>query len=188
MDILERASANTALEAFGTSAFPALSADGIDSTAIVDRWLVDRWSNAVIARRIDEFYNLDEQIVDGVDPAPKVPPVNIRATSTIIEIFEGVVDQVSGDEMYVTLRAKMNRAAADHAMSIELANVQPQDRELVGPGAVFYLTMYRDTTGKTVRNVEEVRFRRKPDWNARMIRKVDELAAALNFGPVEFNR
>lgn len=162
-------------------ASPAGSADGLEITARTAR------SAAVT------FTDADVRLVDYVDVThekefefhhvrvnnPEPPSVSFLPTSTIIEIFEGVVQSVTPETMNVVLRAKRNLATPDHAMAIDLEYVQPQDLDLVQPGAVFYLTMFKETTGKTVRNVEEIRFRRQPNWNSTMLRRLEQLAAEL---------
>lgn len=152
-------------------ASPAFSADGLEAT-------VSNLRKAFILRtnvRYDELAPRFDDVELDLEP----PPVAIIPTSSIIELFEGVVQTVGDQEMDVVLRAKRNQETPDHAMAISLKFVQPQDKPLVRSGAVFYLTMFIETTGRTVRNVEEIRFRREPDWTPAMFRKLDELAAQL---------
>ena len=152
-------------------ASPAFNADGLEATVL---------SYRKASVRVNKYFpnEMEPCLADvAVDLEP--PPVVIHQTSSIIELFEGVVQTVGDIEMDVVLSAKRNQSIPDHAMSISLLFVQPQDRPLVRPGAVFYLTMFRETTGRTVRNVEEIRFRRQPDWTPAMFRKLDELAAQL---------
>lgn len=152
-------------------ASPASNADGLDVTVL---------SHRKASVRVDKYWSneMEPCLADvAVDFEP--PPVAIHQTSSVIELFEGVVQTVGDIEMDVVLSAKRNQSIPDHAMSISLLFVQPQDRPLVKPGAVFYLTMFRETTGRTVRNVEEIRFRRQPDWTPAMFRKLDELTAQL---------
>lgn len=159
---------------YESMASPAGSADGLEITAQMST------SPSV---RITDFnekcseleLNFNDVILDNLPP----PSVHFFPTSSVIEIFEGVVQSVSSTVMHVVLRAKRNTETPDHAMAIELEFVQPQDRDLVAQGSVFYLTMFRETTGKTVKNVEEIRFRRQPDWNGSMFRQLEALSAAL---------
>lgn len=152
-------------------ASPARSADGLEAT-------VSNLRKAFLVRtraRDDELAPSFDDVELDLEP----PPIAIIPTSSIIELFEGVVQTVGEQEMDVILRAKRNQETPDHAMSVNLKFVQPQDKPLVRSGAVFYLTMFIETTGRTVRNVEEIRFRREPDWTPAMFRKLDELASQL---------
>ncbi|WP_156954363.1 hypothetical protein [Paraburkholderia acidipaludis] len=90
-----------------------------------------------------------------------------------IEIFEGVVQEIDPTQgtMQVNLRAK-TRATAEHTADISLRWVNPQDRDLVRPGAVFYLSLYRELRGKTIRNTEDIRFRRLPAWTKSQVNNV----------------
>lgn len=160
-------------------ASPHENADGLEITV-----LSSRKASVVVsthAYAFEEFDGFDElaPMLDHVELNVEPPPIHIIPTSSIIELFEGVVQSVGDKEMDVVLRAKRDQSIPDHGMAIDLMFVQPQDLPLVKSGAVFYLTMFRETTGRTVRNVEEIRFRRQPDWTPTMFRKLDELAAQL---------
>ena len=69
-----------------------------------------------------------------------------------------------------------------HEARIELQWVSDQDLSLVKRGAIFYLSLYRERsqTG-TIRNSQEIRFRRLPSWSNKAIEKIklkaDELLA-----------
>ena len=166
-------------------AWPAASGDGIEPSshemAMPRTALVFRADLALAAEdMVEKYSDSDSQIIKSpelVILSPKAPEIVV--TSVPIEIWEGVVTGIEGDNFSATIRAKMNSSIPDHVMDIDLISVQPQDRDLVNLGSVFYLTMYRETTGNTVKNVEEIRFRRKPDWTPLMIAKMKSLAAAL---------
>jgi hypothetical protein len=115
-----------------------------------------------------------------VQSRPRVWPSGAAVYAAPIEIFEGVVQLVDSDAgvMHVTLSAK-TRVAADHAAEIAIRWVNEQDRPLVKPGAVFYLSLYRERRGKTVRNTEEIRFRRLPSWTKAQVREVRQDAKRL---------
>jgi hypothetical protein len=71
----------------------------------------------------------------------------------------------------------------DHEATIELEWVAPQDKDLVKPGAIFYLSLYREISrAGSVRNSEEIRFRRLPSWSkgdlARIQTQAEELLAS----------
>lgn len=160
-------------------ASPAESADGREPTVPTVAATSTRIRHSFLAFEMPDHASDLEPCLNNVLVDIEPPPVKIVPTSSIVELFEGVVQSVTDEHMNVVLRAKRNLSTPDHAMSIELSNVQPQDRDLVSPGSVFYLTMFRETTGRTVRNVEEIRFRRQPDWTPAMFRKLEELASKL---------
>ncbi|MFT4068961.1 hypothetical protein [Paraburkholderia sp.] len=104
----------------------------------------------------------------------------VAAYTAPIEIFEGTVRSVdrSSEVMFVTLTSK-TRDVSDHAADISFAWVNPQDLDLVAPGAVFYLSLYRERRGGTIRNTEELRFRRMPTWTRTQIDRLKDDAARL---------
>jgi hypothetical protein len=111
--------------------------------------------------------------------APRVVP-QIAAYAAPIEVFEGTVRSVNlRDEiMYVTLTSK-TRDVSDHSADISFAWVNPQDLDLIAPGAVFYLSLYKEWRNGTIRNTEELRFRRMPTWTRTQIARVKDDAERL---------
>ncbi|HHL4079884.1 hypothetical protein [Burkholderia sola] len=97
-----------------------------------------------------------------------------------LDIFEGVVQSVDTEHgsMYVKLISKM-RPLVDHFAEIRLEYVIPQDRNLVRSGAVFYLSLAVERRRGTVKNVQEIRFRRLPSWTRIEIQKMREDAKVL---------
>lgn len=118
-----------------------------------------------------------DQKIDTVSSVREAPDVN----TTIIEIFEGVVQDVNrmDETMSCTLRS-LRRGYDDHVAEMDLEWVHPQDMELVVPGAVFYLTLYKEFHRGTLRNTEEIRFRRLPAWSGVQVKKATEQAALLH--------
>ncbi len=107
-------------------------------------------------------------------------PREVSADSTPLQIWEGTVleiDRAVG-AMDVVLDAKIGQMPR-HTAQIDLEWVSEQDQELVRPGAVFYLTLFKRTTRGSVENSQELRFRRRPSWTAAQLRQVDEDAAML---------
>lgn len=103
----------------------------------------------------------------------------VRADSTPLQIWEGTiikVDQAAG-LMQVTLDAKIGQIPR-HTAEIELDSVSPQDHDLVRPGAVFYLTLYKRTI-PSVENIEELRFRRRPSWSQAQLARIDADSAMI---------
>jgi hypothetical protein len=115
---------------------------------------------------------------------PPVPVQSMRygvdADSTPLQIWEGTVLSVKREtnEMEVNLDPKMGEIGR-HTMDISLNWVGDQDKDLVRPGAVFYLTVFKRTKRSGIENSQEVRFRRRPAWSAKQIKEIDEAAAKL---------
>ncbi|WP_152693059.1 hypothetical protein [Caballeronia mineralivorans] len=111
--------------------------------------------------------------------APRVV-AQVTAYTAPIEVFEGTVRSVdrASEVMYVTLASK-TRDVSDHAADISFTWVNPQDLDLIAPGAVFYLSLYKERRGGTIRNTEELRFRRMPTWTRTQIARVREDADRL---------
>ena len=104
--------------------------------------------------------------------------------SAVLQIWEGVVKQVDrkAAAMDVLLTAKMGSERPQTA-EIGLEWVAEQDMDLVQPGAVFYLTLYKRTEKGSVQNSQELRFRRRPAWNRKQVAAIrseaDELGRKL---------
>jgi len=102
--------------------------------------------------------------------------------SAVQQVWEGTVIEVDDAQqlMRVMLRSK-RLEMEDHAGEIDLTEVMPQDRNLVRPGAVFYLTLCRNRLPKgTFQNAQELRFRRVYSWTQQQLAKVEALADELS--------
>jgi hypothetical protein len=108
-----------------------------------------------------------------------VLPRDVSANSTPLQVWEGTVIKIdhATSVMQVLLDAKMGQVSR-HTGEIELEWVSDQDRTLVRPGAVFYLTLFK-RTNPSVENAQELRFRRRPAWSASQIEQVERDAAML---------
>lgn len=106
-------------------------------------------------------------------------PSDVSANSTPLQIWEGTVVEVdrTAGTMQVLLDAKMGQMP-QHTAEIDLEWVDDQDKDLVCPGAVFYLTLFKRTK-PSVENAQELRFRRRPSWSASQIEQIKHEAAAL---------
>lgn len=127
----------------------------------------------------DKTTDLIERSV--LPPSPgKLLSREVRSDTTPIEIWEGVVQDLNAEKtsMSVILEAKLGKMPR-HAAEISLEWVSEQDKDLVRPGAVFYLTLYKQTTRGTVRNSQELRFRRLPSWAPSQIRDIRSAAIKL---------
>lgn len=104
----------------------------------------------------------------------------LKTNSVPIEVWEGTVVEVDAERgvMHVLLDAKLGDIPR-HTGEIELEWVSEQDKDLVVPGAVFYLTLFKRTF-PSVENTQELRFRRRPAWSGEQLKQIDKDAARLS--------
>jgi len=98
-----------------------------------------------------------------------------------IQLWEGVVTSVdlSAQIMSVILTDKFG-AVPQHSADIELEWVPDQDRDLIKPGAVFYLTLFKEKSyGGSITNSQTLSFRRFPSWNQRQVDRVRANASEM---------
>lgn len=100
--------------------------------------------------------------------------------SSPIQVWEGKVLEVDYDHgvMQVLLNAKMNQVFP-HTGEIELQWVSEQDMDLVCPGAIFYLTLFKRIKRSGIENAQELRFRRLPSWTKQQVLQVEREANML---------
>ena len=109
--------------------------------------------------------------------------------ATVIQLWEGRVLEVDlqNEVMQVLLTAKLGQMP-EHTGEIELQWVPEQDRDLVVAGAVFYLTLYKQTRHGSIKNAQELRFRRRPAWTRRQVQKIyadaDLILAKMKSRPI----
>lgn len=110
-------------------------------------------------------------------PVSRGVALEVNPDSTPLQIWEGTVVDVDRDVgvMRVLLDAKIGQMPR-HSGDIELDSVSPQDQDLVKPGAVFYLTLYKRSV-PSVENIQELRFRRRPSWSAIQLNRIEKDAA-----------
>jgi hypothetical protein len=101
-----------------------------------------------------------------------------EAYAAVIQVWEGVVLSVDDGAMVVKLTDRGGALPA-HQAEISLEWVVDQDKDLVQPGAVFYWTLFKETRRGSIRNAEEIRFRRLPSWSKMQIAKVAQEAQML---------
>lgn len=112
-------------------------------------------------------------------PAKSVE-TEVDSDASVIQVWEGrvlSVDLQSG-VMSVLLSARIGQVS-DHTAEIDLQWVADQDRDLVQPGAVFYLTLFKRLRRGSVENAQELRFRRRPAWSRQQIQRIQADAAML---------
>jgi len=116
-----------------------------------------------------------------------IPPISAVRKNSItfmdsmpLQVWEGRV--VDADFQAGTINAMLDAKIGKiprHGATISLEWVTPQDLPLVVPGAVFYLTLYKQTARTTIKNSEEIRFRRMPAWSKNQIEQIEQDAADL---------
>lgn len=114
-------------------------------------------------------------------PVGRLPLSGAVTTNSVpIQIWEGTVVEVDTGQgiMHVLLDAKMGDIPR-HSGEIDLEWVSDQDKDLVVPGAVFYLTLFKRTL-PSVENTQELRFRRRPSWSSEQLRQIEQDAAVLS--------
>ena len=116
-------------------------------------------------------------------PEAAMPTADVpvyESSSTPIEIWEGKVLDVdnAGQSMKVSLSAKMGKYA-DHTAEIDFEWIAEQDMDLVRPGAIFYWILYKETRHGSIRNSQELRFRRFPTWSKHQIKRMRDIANLL---------
>lgn len=104
----------------------------------------------------------------------------INADSAPLQVWEGTVLEVdhAASVMHVLLDAKIGQMPR-HTGEIDLEWVSEQDQDLVRPGAVFYLTLFKRTQHGSIENAQELRFRRRPSWTVAQLKQIEEDAATL---------
>jgi hypothetical protein len=97
-----------------------------------------------------------------------------------LQVWEGRVVSVDleSQTMEVFLSSTLGGYEA-HTGDIDLQWVSEQDKDLVIPGAVFYLTLFKRSKRGTVENSQELRFRRQPNWSKPQLALISKGADAL---------
>ncbi len=127
-----------------------------------------------------DSHTMNQGVKNKFEPPMTVDFRAIRADSTPLQIWEGTVIEVDhkASVMHVELNAKIGQIPR-HTGEIDLEWVTEQDKDLVNPGAVFYLTLYKRTERGSIQNSQELRFRRRPSWSAEQLDQIDKDAAKL---------
>ena len=115
-----------------------------------------------------------------VAPRRAVKPASLVQESTILQLWEGEVLEIDNEQqtMRVVLKSMIG-GASPHAGEIDLSLVSEQDLELVKPGAVFYLTLSNRIRSSSIKNEQELRFRRLPSWSKAQVTRLGVAADRL---------
>ena len=94
-------------------------------------------------------------------------------SKSIIHLWEGRVLSVDTKYNYMNvLLVSETDNMEDHKATISLEWVADQDLDLVIPGGVFYLIMYKEKYRGTIKNSQELLFKRLPKWSQSQINQV----------------
>lgn len=164
-----------------------LSSETVESKARsipLEAWSnqVDSWGPSAASGKHETSVSLSTgKVVTGSRRIPQIG-ATVSLEAGVIQIWEGTIDEVdhSNEVMRVHLSSKTG-AVDDHTAEIELKWVADQDRELLSPGAVFYLTLFqRVKPSGTIENSQEIRFRRRPNWSSSQIESIARRASSLS--------
>ncbi|MGE6331788.1 hypothetical protein [Stenotrophomonas sp. NPDC077659] len=117
----------------------------------------------------------------------RVSHKSFSATAVSIQAWEGVVEDVLEDErkVYVKLIDKTDRSAGDSFAYVPLDQFDPEDADLIVPGAIFYWYVGYETKPSGRTRSSMIRFRRVPAWTANDLKRTeaeaDELFKSLRF-------
>lgn len=118
--------------------------------------------------------DIQEIIPEIPQTAKKIRDIAFRS----LERWEGVVDELKGNEIFVRLYSDSIPNYHETAV-LSTNDVDPDDRELLVPGGVFYWSIgYRDgPSGRETISV--MRFRRLPAWDEKRLNKIRREADEL---------
>ncbi len=117
----------------------------------------------------------------------RVAPRSFAATAVSVQAWEGVVEDVLEEEekVYVKLIDKTDRNASDSFAYVPLDQFDPEDTDLIVPGAIFYWYVGYETKPSGRTRSSMIRFRRVPAWTASDLKRTeaeaDELFKSLQF-------
>jgi hypothetical protein len=110
------------------------------------------------------------------EQAPEVPEKFL-----VLQDWEGAVESIGPETFTARLRDWTNKEAyASEIAELPIADVSDDDRELLRPGAIFYLTV-----GRVIRHngrhdrVGRLVFRRLPAWTASTFRRAEQRTERL---------
>jgi hypothetical protein len=118
----------------------------------------------LLATRLEPFANVAARLQAGVSILHSLPIAQrSQARFILLQQWEGYVETKKADSFVARLVDLDNPVEREVEADILLSEVNPDDLDLIKPGAVFYWTIgYRDqATGQRAR-VSEIRFRRLP--------------------------
>lgn len=146
---------------------------------------VEKTDNTTVHKDADDSLKSEPTSTQSSQKTFEPPIANVWlptiADTTPLQIWEGTVLNVNFEDnvMNVLLNAKMEQVPK-HTADIDFEWVSDQDMDLVRPGAIFYLTLYKRTKqGGSIENSQELRFRRLLSWSPMELKRIEEQASTL---------
>lgn len=120
-----------------------------------------------------------------VVPVRRRPSVPRLDSDVVLQRWEGHVDHITSTGFVARLK-DLSEANPDDSAEIPFDEVSPNDRDLIGPGAVFYWSIgYRDAVSGQRTRESVIRFRRLPRWTTK---DREDAAARVERWKVAFRR
>jgi len=126
------------------------------------------------------FYQDKRDVRVRVPAISRISKVSEGALTAVMQIWEGTVISIDESKQYMSVKL-IDRAGLipAHTADVDLEWVAQQDVDLVKPGAIFYWTIYKETKRGTVKNSEELQFRRLPYWTKKQVEQLYKDADSL---------
>ena len=122
-------------------------------------------------------------LFENLEPVVALPAQRESERNLIpLQQWEGVVTQVGDDEFTATLRDLTTPKHPEEEAVLPIAEITPEDRRLLIPGAVLYWSIGYQTLRSSgqVQRVSDIRLRRLPAWSRRDLVRVAQRAQALH--------
>ena len=151
-----------------------------DDNSVVTRVMPDPVDSYMLKSSGTAVYEDLSDVNVRVPAISKVSKVSEGSLAAVLQIWEGTVVSVNVEEQVMSVKLT-DRAGIipTHTGDIDLEWVAPQDADLVKSGAVFYWTIYKETKRGTVKNSEEIQFRRLPNWTKKQVEQLYKDADVL---------
>jgi hypothetical protein len=97
----------------------------------------------------------------------------------LLQKWEGTVRNVSGNDFVADIVDLTNPSNPREEVVLAVDEVSPDDLSLLEPGAVFYWSIFYETSHGQRTRVSRIRFRRWPPWTRRELEAIEQEATAL---------
>ena len=115
-----------------------------------------------------EVSPLRERVVERVTEQVQLPtqPSPPEARQKVLQAWLGVVSELVDEKEFVSVvKDQSDPTRPDERITIDIDEVDPQDRKFLTKGAVFYWYIFEEFRKGTRRIVYDLRFRRVPAWS-----------------------
>jgi hypothetical protein len=151
-----------------------------DDKSVLTRVIPNHLDSYMLKNNSTAMYEDISDVNVRVPAISQVSKVSEGALAAVLQIWEGTVVSVNAEKQVMSVKLT-DRAGLipTHTGDIDLEWVAPQDMDLVKPGAVFYWTIYKETKRGTIKNSEEIQFRRLPNWTKKQVEQLYKDADAF---------